>query len=78
MSETKVMKCPKCSKDMESGYLDVRHGVGIGELYFTKDEPSFWRAKGDLLMDGLGKITAIAHRCSSCKLVVFEYYGKIE
>ena len=78
MGEGEVLKCPKCGAEMEGGFLDVLHGGGICEVRFSGEEPSVWRARGDILMDGLGRMTAIAYRCSACKLVLFEYYGEIE
>jgi DNA-directed RNA polymerase subunit M/transcription elongation factor TFIIS len=68
MSEVK--KCPKCGGEMERGYL-ITDGTQIRWAH----EPHKLIMRGEVLMDVIPVITMNfkAHRCSDCKLILFNY-----
>lgn len=71
------MKCPKCEKEMRTGYL---FGSKDGAFSFAKEVPGvFENAKK---ADGFVEITALksGHRtrveancCEECRMLVFKY-----
>ena len=74
MSETKAMKCPKCQREMESGFVRFGHGGGLG-VSFHKEKPSFWSGRmAHRLIDAwLFSAVRIAYICRNCKLLLFYY-----
>jgi hypothetical protein len=70
---SEIKKYPKCGGELDRGYLDIRSG-GALDVFFTSEKPSFWRGKGDKLLHTLsGEKVTIAHRCRTCRIVVFGY-----
>jgi hypothetical protein len=73
------MKCPKCSKDMEVGYLqwDYKESVtwvsGLLPLGLT-----YWKKDSELIQgtEGIGVNAIPSHICRQCKILLSEYGQK--
>ena len=68
------MKCPKCQREMEKGYL---HNAGQPVQWIPEDRtPSVWRAgvAADAIVFDGGSVfrgyRADAYYCPSCKMVI--------
>ena len=73
------MKCPKCAREMEAGFLQSDAKVGIS--WVSKLLPfglSYWKKDTELVSDELGVgVTAIpTHICRQCKILVGDYSNK--
>lgn len=79
MSETEAMKCPKCQRKMESGYVRFGHEGGL-RVSFHKEKPSFWsgRLASALIDEFLFSPVRIAYICRSCKLLLFHYKKSVK
>jgi hypothetical protein len=64
------MKCPKCGEIMDEGYLAV-YGMFRGMKWLEK--PSYFAVGGETILPMTQPGEPQAHRCVSCRLVVFPY-----
>ena len=70
MSE--VLKCPKCGKEMEGGYIASR------EIKWTEKKTSVWSLKGLMAENVVGSSPYVgesveAYRCRNCRIIIFMY-----
>lgn len=76
------MKCPKCEKKMEGGFVYVR-GFGSALFWSQRKDARFWSRKGLEQIDlravsltGIGAQAVIeAWRCADCKMLSFHSDG---
>ncbi len=70
------MKCPYCNKEMESGYVQCRHG-----LHWTPKKQKVaalsGMGKGAIAIGNdngyMANSSAIAFHCKDCKMVIIQY-----
>lgn len=70
------MKCPKCSRDMEAGYLQWEATESIS--WVGKLLPlglSYWKKDAEIIQSksGIGVNAIPAHICKPCKLLLGDY-----
>jgi hypothetical protein len=68
MNMNEIVKCPKCSGELEKGVIQASYIVFWNKADVEEDLTSQWRA-------GKNAIESEAWRCNNCQLIVF-YYGK--
>ena len=73
------MKCPKCGKEMEAGFLQTDHRETI--TWVSKLLPmglGYWKKDAQIVSDSLGVgVNAVpANICKQCKLLLGDYSGK--
>ena len=73
------MNCPKCGKEMISGFLQSDAKVGI--TWVSKILPmglAYWMQDAELVSDDLaiGVMGIPTHICKNCKLLLGDYSNK--
>ncbi|MFB0544048.1 MAG: PF20097 family protein [Candidatus Bathyarchaeia archaeon] len=74
------MKCPRCSEEMEEGYVWVASTYGAGLFYWSLVEPKgwFWRVPKEYVeilkryWNDKKYWLRQGYRCEECGLIVFE------
>lgn len=69
------MKCPNCSKEMESGYMFTPNAAFRSVRWSTEWARDMSQTKGEEIAPPVlgGSIKISGFRCNECKLLVLSY-----
>jgi hypothetical protein len=67
--------CPRCSREMESGYLLTPSAYFRSVRWATEWAIDFMELKGETIVpaDLTGSIKIAGYRCKECKLLILSY-----